>query len=71
VLTDTHAKRFLLQDGRNTVGRGHDNDIALDADFRNVSRRHMIIEPEDEFAILLTDLSSHGTYVPPENIESS
>lgn len=69
VLTDAHGKRFQLHQGPNMVGRGLTNDIALDSDFRNVSRQHLIIEAASETDILVTDLSSHGTYVRPTYLD--
>jgi hypothetical protein len=69
VLTDSAGHRFPLHPGRNTVGRSRHNDISLDCDFRDISRCHLVMEPEAGGVILLTDLSSHGTFVPPANVD--
>lgn len=68
-LCDGDGRRYALSDQQNTVGRGSDSDVTLGREFRNVSRRHMIVEPVDDHVILLTDLSSHGTFAPPLQIE--
>ena len=62
-LVADNGKRYVLRDGLNSVGRGRDNDVALDADFRNVSRRHLLAQPLGSDTIALTDVSSYGTYV--------
>ena len=69
-LVAADGKRYTLHAGVNRVGRGRDNDVALDADFRNVSRRHLLAQPLADDAILLTDISAHGTYVPPTALAS-
>jgi hypothetical protein len=64
------GRRYLLRDGVNSVGRSRDNDVALDAVFRNVSRKHLLAQPLETDAIVLTDLSSSGTFIPPAAIAS-
>lgn len=68
-LRDSDGQRYVLSDQQNIVGRGSENDISLGREFRNVSRRHLIMEPVDDHVILLTDISSHGTFAPPLQIE--
>lgn len=63
VLLDSLGGRYLLRDGRNFVGRDLQNDVVIDAGFRDVSRRHLVIEPLDAHLIQFTDLSSHGTHI--------
>ena len=64
------GKSYPLHAGINCVGRSRDNDVALDADFRNVSRQHLLAQPLADDAIVLTDISAHGTYVPPTALAS-
>lgn len=71
VLYDRAKMRYPLSDRQHLVGRGSENDITLSGEFRNVSRRHLIAEPQHDHVILLTDISSHGTFAPPLQIESS
>ena len=65
-----NGKRYVLHEGINSVGRSRDNDVPLDADFSNVSRKHLMAEPVGADAIVLTDLSSYGTYIPQTALAS-
>lgn len=69
-LVAADGKRYILRAGINRVGRGQHNDVALDADFRNVSRQHLLAQPLADDVIVLTDISAHGTYVPPTALAS-
>jgi hypothetical protein len=62
-LVDENGPDYVLRNGRNFVGRQQDNDVIIDAGYRDVSRKHLIIDIEDGQDIRLMDLSSHGTYV--------
>ena len=66
LLIDETGQRYPLHPGKNYVGRQSGNDVVVDAAHRAVSRRHLIVEPVGESAAVLTDLSSHGTFVPPQ-----
>ena len=63
-------QKLSLARGINRVGRARDNDVALDADFRNVSRQHLLAQPVADDAIVPTDISAHGTYVSPTALAS-
>lgn len=69
VLCEPDGRRHSLGDVQTMVGRGRENDIRLDAQFGYISRRHLIIEPQDDHVILVTDLSSHGTFAPAMQTE--
>lgn len=69
VLIDSRNRRHCLANDLNYVGRGRENDISLNSDFHNVSRKHVIIHPLDDSSIVLIDLSSHGTFVPPRQAD--
>lgn len=69
-LVADNGKTYTLHAGVNCVGRGRDNDVSIDADFRNVSRKHLLAQPLADDVIQLTDISSHGTYVPPTALAS-
>ena len=60
---DELGSEYSLRRGRNTVGRDVHNEIVIDAAFRDVSRKHLVIEPLAADYVHFTDLSSHGTYV--------
>lgn len=64
------GQRFALREGVNSIGRSDDNDVPLGAGFRNVSRRHLLVETIGSDALELTDVSSYGTYIPPAAIAS-
>ena len=68
-LLGPHGLRFDLSEGRTTIGRGSDNNVSLGKEFRNISRRHLVAEPVDDHVILLTDISSHGTFAPTLHLE--
>ncbi len=58
-----------LSPGKNIVGRDASSDVVIDANYRAVSRRHLIIEMEGASMIRLTDISSLGTFVSPEYLD--
>lgn len=63
-LIDDVGNRHVLQVGPNLVGRHATCDVVLEDQHRSVSRKHLVVEPIGESDILLTDISSHGTFVP-------
>ena len=65
-LVDINGTRYPLHHGRNMVGRHQNNDVVIDAAFSAVSRKHIIIEPLGEQAVLLTDISAHGSAIAAE-----
>jgi hypothetical protein len=62
-LEDEHGSSFPIRHGKNLVGRHPDCDVVIQPFYSGVSRKHLLIEQVSETAALLTDLSSHGTYV--------
>ncbi len=62
-LKDEHGSTFPIRRGKNLVGRHPDCDVVIQPFYSGVSRKHMIIEQVSETVALVTDLSSHGTYV--------
>ena len=54
-----------LRVGRNVVGRDTTNDVIMDANLCDVSRKHLVVESDGVQRIKLTDISSHGTSLPP------
>ncbi len=67
---DHEGNHHKLMDGRNVVGRDTVSTIMLDSSLRDVSRLHLVIEKKDKTRLQLTDLSSHGTFLPAKFIES-
>lgn len=85
LLLGKHQCRILLQDrllfvdqsghdselhvGRNIVGRDATSDVIIDASLRDVSRKHLIVESDGARQLRLTDISSHGTSLPPKYLD--
>jgi len=65
-LADAGGNTYPLRNGKNLVGRHCGCDVVVDEACRSISRQHLIIEPVAEDAVLLTDLSAHGTEIPAE-----
>jgi len=63
VLTDDRGLTVPLHEGRLVIGRSNDCDVVLRDAPADVSRKHLMIEAGHQ-EVRLTDLSSHGTYVP-------
>ena len=63
-LIDEQGREYALRPRRSTVGRSIDNDVVLDAAYRAISRKHLILEFPSKDRVILTDRSSHGTFVP-------
>jgi hypothetical protein len=67
--TDQAGRTYTLQKGRNVVGRDTVSNIMMEPTLRDISRLHLVIENFGNNSLQLTDLSSHGTYIPPKFIE--
>ena len=67
-LIDEQGREFALKPRRSTVGRSNDNDVVLDAAYRAISRKHLILEFPSKDRVILTDRSSHGTFVPLKHL---
>jgi len=63
-MADEGGNTYPLTPGKNLVGRHSSCDVVVDSACRSVSRHHLIVEPTDDGAVVLTDLSSHGTEIP-------
>ena len=68
-LFDENGPEYELASGRNVVGRMPGMEVVVDAGYRDVSRKHLVIETSHSSYVLLTDLSSHGTFVPRGTLE--
>lgn len=63
---DDSGSEARLGEGKNIVGRDETSDIIVDEEYRDVSRKHLIVETEQTGLVRLTDISSMGTCVPCE-----
>ena len=61
-LIDEHGTESRLPEGRALIGRAPENDVAVDANHRSVSRKHLVVD-KNAGQVYLTDLSSLGTFV--------
>ena len=69
LLVDLNSgEQFPLHRGTNMVGRDPDIDLRVNLDYREVSRKHLVIEILDDRTAAFTDLSSHGTRVPASRV---
>jgi hypothetical protein len=64
VLTESDGSAHILGPGKNVLGRHQSNDVVLGPTYRDVSRKHLVLEPMDANRLRLTDISAHGTFVP-------
>lgn len=62
--TDHTGKSYTLAKGRNIIGRDTISTVILDPSLRDISRLHLVIENIDNSSLQLTDLSSHGSFIP-------
>lgn len=67
--TDQAGNTHKLNRGRNVVGRDTSSNIVMEPKLRDISRLHLVIENFGDNTLQLTDLSSHGTYIPTRYIE--
>jgi hypothetical protein len=67
-LVDPNGIDYVLRPGRNTVGRSQSCDVMVDVEYREISRKHLVIDRIDAQTVALTDLSSHGTRVPASRV---
>ena len=54
--------------GEGVSGHEVGDEVVIDPSYLAISRKHVIIEPVSENAVLLTDISSHGTFITPKHI---
>lgn len=67
---DEAGRSYELKVGKNTIGRDAKCNIMIDPKHRDVSRTHLVIELDEDNTIYMTDLSSHGTYIPAKYMDS-
>lgn len=67
---DQSGRSYDLRPGRNIIGRDTVSTVMIDPALRDVSRLHLMIENIDGNNVQLTDMSSHGTSLPPSLLGS-
>lgn len=63
-LTDDNGVNYPLKPGVNIIGRHPDNDVVVGGWYRDVSRKHLMVDTHGSALLSLTDLSTHGTFLP-------
>ena len=63
-LTDGNGVNYSLKSGVNVIGRHPGNDVVVGGWYRDVSRKHLMVDTSDNDSLGLTDLSTHGTFLP-------
>ena len=66
---DDQGNALTIPSGRNSVGRDVKCDLPMHPDYRDISRKHLIIERFSDRGLRLTDVSSLGTFIPPDCLE--
>jgi hypothetical protein len=71
LFVDNKGQETTLRTGKNIIGRDLGADVVMDAQLRDVSRKHLIIESDGTSVVLVTDISSHGTWVNPKYLDNT
>ncbi len=66
VFIDEQGQEFKLREGRNVIGRHPESDVTIDPAYRDISRTHLLLLVHLDASVTLTDLSSHGSFIPAE-----
>jgi hypothetical protein len=66
---DQAGRKHVLDKGRNVIGRDASGTVVIDSGLRDVSRMHLVIDNLGDNSLQLTDMSSHGTYIPSVLLE--
>ena len=69
VLQQQDGVSYEVRPGRTMLGRSAQCEICLDSASGDISRQHLLMEMTVNHHLRLTDLSSRGTYLPPELLE--
>ncbi len=69
VLIDAVGNEHQLQNGKNIIGRDNVCNVVTPPALRDISRLHLIIEQLSDDSLRLTDLSAHGTFLPPRFLD--
>ena len=70
-LTDDNGVSYPLKSGVNVIGRHPGNDVVVGGWYRDVSRKHLLVDTSDSDNLGLTDLSTHGTFLPGKLLDNA
>jgi len=68
---DARGNTHKLGEERNVIGRDALSTVVVDSTWRDVSRKHLVIEIQGKEAIQITDMSAHGTFIDAEYLEQT
>ena len=71
VFFDDSEQATQLRRGRNIIGRDASCDVLINSAYREISRKHLILEVSDDSTVGITDISSHGTSLSPRFLENT
>ena len=71
VFFDDAEQATQLRSGRNIIGRDASCDILINSTYREISRKHLILELAENTKLRITDISSHGTSLNPRFLENT
>jgi hypothetical protein len=71
VFVDDAEQVTLLRRGKNIVGRDASCDVLINSTYREISRKHLILEIDHDTTVRITDISSHGTSLNPRFLENT
>lgn len=69
--TDDTGNQTPLGTGRFAVGRDGECEIPLHPEYRDISRKHLIVEVEPGQRVRLTDVSSLGTFIKADRMKQA
>lgn len=70
-LIDDNGVKYPLTPGINVIGRHPENDVVVGGWYRDVSRKHLMVEIGEAGVLHMTDLSTHGTFLPGPLVDRS
>ena len=65
---DDTNNSLRLTDGRYATGRDSECGIPLNPEYRDISRKHLMVDVVEQQQVQLTDVSSLGSFVPTSSI---
>jgi hypothetical protein len=70
LLFDESGHDHKVRPGKNIIGRSAQSEVTLDNAYGAISRKHLIVEIQDDGMVTLTDISTLGTFLPHGYVES-
>lgn len=71
VFIDDAEQVTQLRRGKNIIGRDSSCDVLMNSSYREISRKHLILELGENAAVRVIDISSHGTSLNPRYLENT